>query len=451
MAMNGSSLNLDRSWIDFKHSIPVLHRRSAEIPRVSMPTWISFAAYLITLALTQTSYGIPFMNFRWVTLGALTASAIADWILIGARGGHIPRGSNGQILTTYLLATFGTVIYAENWLFSGMRWGSHAAMLSIFVLFLPQLMIPRQTRRVLAAIKYIIASLLIFSWLLPLIERIPSSGILYKGAMGNANTMGHVAFIAALLFLQSALISKSRRRRLLSSAMTLAAVATVWQSGARSSTIALSAGVMLLLHYYRRETQRYAMLAVLLGGIMMVAFPEFPKEIARFFVKSESRIESTSSNPLRSRIPVWAEAYGGFRQRPLLGWGFGAASNVSKQHKFTLTAIGVVERDAVNDIMFMLEGCGLIGLGAYFLLIYIVFKQAPTKSQKSVLQSIASGYRLKPSDLSLNHTHVIFYVLSICLILLNQFDNSALSAGNFISVTLWASVGCAITLRHEQA
>jgi hypothetical protein len=447
--MNSSSINLHRSWFDYKSPVPGSLRRSADIPRISILTWISLVAYLAVLALTQTSYSAPFMNIRWVALGALVASALADWILVGERGKHRDRGSNGQILTIYLLATFGTVIYAENWLFSGMRWASHAAMLSVCVLFLPQIMIPSQTRKVLSIIKYIFTSLVVFSWVRPIIERIPDTGDLYHGAMGNANTMGHIAFITTLLFMQSALTSKIPRDRILSIAMVVGTTATVWQSGARSSIIALSIGVLMLFHYYRRETQRYVLVLILSGGMLMAAFPNLPGEIVRFFVKAGSEHESSALNPMRSRVPIWSAAYDGFKQRPLLGWGFGAASNVLKQSEIRLTSLGIVERDAVNDIMFMLEGCGIIGIGAYALLLYIIFKQSPNKSQKSILQRSSRSQDVNPTAISLHHTHVVLFVLSVSLILLNQLDNSALSAGNLISVTLWLCVGCAMTLRHE--
>jgi O-antigen ligase len=181
----------------------------------------------------------------------------------------------------------------------------------------------------------------------------------------------------------------------------------------------------------------------------MAASPNIPGEVLRFLVKAGSDHENSTLNPMRSRLPVWTAAYDGFKQRPLLGWGFGAASNVLKRSEFTLTSLGIVERDAVNDILFMLEGCGLIGIGAYSLLLYIIFKQSPSKSQRSILQRYSVGQAVNPTSIYLHHTHVMLFVLSVCLILLNQFDNSALSAGNLISVTLWLCVGCAMTLRHE--
>jgi O-antigen ligase len=449
MAMNGSSIGLNEPIMDIKTSLHASRRRPADIPLISTPTWVALIVYLFTLAMTQTVYFEPFMNIRWVALGALTAATLADWILVGGRERHKSRGNNSQLLSIYLLATFGTVIYAENWLFSGMRWVSHAAMLLVFIVYLPQMMVPKQTQKMLLILKCIMSSLLVFSWLRPIIELVPDSEGLYHGAMGNANSMGHVAFIAALLFLSSALTAKTRRNCIFSTAMMVAAAGTVWQSGARSSIIGLSFGVLLLFYYYRRETQRYVIIAILLGGITMIAFPNLPGEISRFMIKSDAKIEATAFNPMRSRMPSWTASWNGFKERPLLGWGFGASNNVTGDVEITLTSSQIVQRDPVNDFLFMLEGCGVVGFAAYMLLIIIVFKQNPGKSLKPILQRFRQGQDISPDVISLHEYHVVLYVLSVCLIILNQFDNSALSAGNLISVTLWLCAGCAITLHHE--
>jgi hypothetical protein len=452
MAINGSSVHLNESMPGVRQSLNALRKRSMEIPLISIPTWIALIAYLFTLAITQTVYAEPFMNLRWVALGAVTASACADWILVSTRGGHRVRGNNGHLLTIYLLATFGTVIYAQNWVFSGMRWTSHAAMLVVFILFLPQIMIPGQTRQILLILKVAMSTLLIFSWLRPIMELIPDTGEHYHGAMGNSNTMGHIAFIAAVLYLSPALSAKELSTRLFSAAMMIAATLTVWQSGARSSIIALMIGILLLFYYYRRDAQRYLMIAVLLGGVTMIAFPTLPAEISRFIMKTDDKADLSLANPvIRSRIPTFTAAYNGFRERPLLGWGFGASSQTSKDAEVKLTSWGIVNRDAVNDFMFMLEGCGILGFLAYLLLMYIVFKQAPSKSQRSILYDYFQGKVKYSKAISLHQTHALLYVLSVSLIILNQFDNTALSAGNLICMTLWVSVGCAITLHHEMS
>jgi O-antigen ligase len=453
MAMNGSGIQLNENLTELKQCLRDSQQRSIHCPVISLPTWFCLLGYLLTLAVTQTVYAgfFMWMNLRWLMLTALLASSAADWILSGARRKSRAGGSIEQILMIYLLATFGTVIYAENWIFSGMRWASHAAMLVIFLLFLPQIMTSTQARKMVDILKYVMATLLIYSYLRPFVEGIPDTGAFYHGAMGNANTMGHIAFITALLFLHPLFTSDVPRVRFLSGALATAAVFTVWQSGARSSTIALVTGVLLLFYYYRRETQRLAMVSILLGGLAMVTFPTLPTQISQFFLKKHEAVHhvSTALDVLSSRRPIWSAAWEGFKERPLLGWGFGADSTMSKNWEIKLTAGGAVERDAVNDFLFTLEGGGIVGLCSYMLLIYIVLKQRPSRMQRSILQHFSRDPKVNSSAMALYHAHVALFILPTCLLILNQFDNSALSAGNLISVSTWLSAGAAAILRDE--
>jgi O-antigen ligase len=423
--------------------------RFTHSPALSILTWLSLFGYLITLAMTQTVYSQPFMTTRWVMLGIFAASSLADMILIAARRGLRMGIGNGRFLAIYLLATFSSVIYAENWSFSGMRWASHAIMLLVLVIILPQIVTARQIRILLTTLKCLMAALVVVSWLFPASVTITDTDTMYKGVMGNANTMGHVAFIAAILFLQTAFTSSVPWIRYFSVAFAVASIATTWNSGARSSMISLSFGVLLLLYYYRKELRGIVLIGILLGSAIMVTYPQLPQEIFRFAQKSNKSSATDSFNPAQSRIPVWAAAYEGFKKRPLLGWGFGADSNIPKEWEIKLTSLGMVERDAVNDFLFMLEGCGIVGFGAYLLLIHIILKQHPSKLQRSILQSFGHDKEASSGTMALHHAHVVFFILPVCLIILNQFDNSALSAGNLISVTLWLCIGCASMLRRE--
>jgi O-antigen ligase len=453
MAMNASRTRLSENPAGFEQLPRALQPRSAGVPVMSLPTWLSLLGYLFTLAVTQTVYApfFIFMNLRWVMLAALLASTAGDWIVHGARRGFRAHGKIEQTLMIYLLATLGTVIYAENWIFSGMRWASHAAMLAVFLLFLTQIMVPSQARRMLDILKYLMATLLVYSFLRPFIEGIPDTGTLYHGAMGNANTMGHIAFITALLFLHQVLISKVPWVRRLSGGLVIAAIITVWQSGARSSILALVIGVLLLFYYYPRETQGLAMAGILLGGLAMVSLPTLPDQVSQFVLKKyegDNRA-STSLDALRSRRPVWSAAWEGFKERPLVGWGFGADREMTKQWQVKLTAVGAVERDAVNDFLFMMEGCGIIGLCSYLLLIYVVVKQHPSRYQRSILQRFSRNQEVNSGTMDLHHAHVALFILPTCLLFLNQFDNSALSAGNLISVITWLSTASAAILNRE--
>jgi len=421
--------------------------QSMNLPTLSVLTWLSLLGYLIVLAFTQTAYNQAFMNARWIMLGMLAASSTADMMLVTMRGRFRLGLGNTQILAVYLLATFSTVIYAENWIFSGMRWTSHAAMLVVLVLLLPQIINFKQIQMVLFFLKYLMAALVVVSWLFPAPKTILDSGTLYRGIMGNANTMGHIAFIAAFLFLQSFLTSKAPHTRFFNGVFAVAAIITVWESGARSSMIAFSIGVLLLFYYYRKEMTRFILIGILLGSMVTVTFPKLPQELFHFAQKSQEI--SASFDATKSRMPVWSAAYQGFKKRPLLGWGFGADSDIPKEWEIKMTALGIVERDAVNDFLFMLEGSGIVGLGAYLLLIFVVIRQRPGKLQTSILRNFSRVRDESSGILTLHHAHAVCFILPVCLLFLNQFDNSALSAGNLISVTMWLCVGCATMLRRE--
>ncbi len=448
MAINRSAVFTNEIWSGAE-SFPSA-AQSFQAPVLSIWTQISLVGYLITLALTQTVYSSPFMNFRWAMLIALSAFSSMDLILAFRKGRFRTQGSKDQnLLIIYLLVTLGTVVYAENWIFSAMRWSSHAVMLVVFMIILPRLITVRQIGRVLFFIKCLLAAMVVISWLFPAPDTVLMRGTLYKGAMGNANTMGHIAFMTALLFFQVFITSKSAPVRYLSGGLAAAAALTVWHSGARSSMVALSLGVLLFFFYYRREIGRLFLAGLLFSGLCMVAFPELPGELIRFAVKSDPYKSSEAVSPIHSRIPVWSAAYEGFKERPLAGWGFGADNKISAQWDIKLTAIGTVERDAVNDFLFMLEGCGILGLGAYLLLILLVLRQRPKWNQVSVLQRFSRIGKKNSRLTEINHMHAVLFILSACLLVLNQFDNSALSAGNLISVTLWLSAGCAAAMGYE--
>jgi O-antigen ligase len=448
MAINRSGLFVNEIWPG--GALSSLSSQSFRAPILSIWTRLTLFGYLITLAMTQTIYGFSFMNARWAMLIALLAFSTADLVLaFNHRSFRIYGRKEQNLLIIYLLLTFVTIIYAENWIFSAMRWSSHAAMLAVFMILLPRLITVHQIRFLLFFVKYLLAVMVIISWLFPAPDTVLHSGTLYKGVMGNANTLGHIAFMTAILFFQEFLTAKRLPNRYISGGLAAMAALTVWHSGARSSMMALCLGVFLLFFYYRREMRGLVLAGLLLFSLCMMLFPKLPKEFIRFTVKSSPYKNNEVVNPIHSRIPVWSAAYEGFKERPLVGWGFGADDTISKRWKIKLTALGTVERDAVNDFLFMMEGCGTVGLGAYLLLILLVLRQRPGWGQVAMLQRFRRNHKADSSMMAMNHMHVALFIMPACLLILNQFDNSALSAGNLISVTLWLSAGCAAAVRHE--
>jgi O-antigen ligase len=405
--------------------------------------FISLVAYLTTLAATQTVYGGRFMTLRWVALISLLMTSGLYWVVIRVREG---RGSSldqtSNILLVYLIATFLTVLAGDNPLFSGFRWASHAMMLVIFLIFLRQNITLLQPHKVLSILKIIIGILLFISLVKPATQTIYDDLQVFRGAMGDANTMGQIAAIGTLLYFHSYLNERKKWIRYLQAGLACGAFVMVWKSGSRSGLIALLSGIGVLTFFYRPILKGKIFWGILLICVMSIIFPELPRKAERFILKTHEISEELRNQVTMSRRDVWGAAWDGFKQRPLLGWGFGADSGAKKKWNITLKAFGMVERDPVNDFLFMLEGCGIIGFFAYFLLIYVGLKQMPTGLET---------FNLKKGNnaLSIHHAHAIFFSIVVSLLVLVQFDNTALSAGSFIPVILWVSVGAAGALRRE--
>jgi O-antigen ligase len=405
--------------------------------------FVSLVAYVSTLAIIQTVYGGRFMSFRWVVLIALLVTSGIYWVAIRVREG---RGSSldqtSNILLVYLVATVLSVMAGENPLFSGFRWASHAMMLVIFLIFLRQNITLLQPQKILFILKIIVGILLFISVVKPGSQTIYDDLRVFRGAMGNANTMGQIAAIGTLLYFHSYLNQRKKWIHYLQAGLACGAVVIVWKSGSRSALITLLSGIGMLTFFYRAIMKGKTFWAILLICIIAFIFPELPRQAERFIGKSQDMSTVLSERMTISRESVWKAAWDGFKKRPIFGWGFGADSGITRKRNFGLTALGMVERDPVNDFLFMLEGCGIIGFGAYFLLIYIALKQMPTGLE---------AFNLKKGNnaLSMHHAHAIFFSIAVSLLVLVQFDNTALSAGSFIPVILWLSVGAAGALRRE--
>jgi len=413
--------------------------------------FVALIGYLGTLAATQTEYGWSLMNLRWVTLSILLFVTGWYWLTVRPqRQSGLSLDKSTGILLLYLLSTLLTVVFAENPFFSGLRWTSHAIMLIVLLVFLRQNLTFSQVQKILIVLKIIIALLLFLSLLNPAPQTIYDNLQVFRGTMSNANTMGQIAAIGVVIYSHSFLIGRNKWIRYLEGGLACVAMGIVWWSGSRSAMIAFLTGLGLISYFYRQKIRGKVFWAILMLCLLMVASTMVSNEAKRFIFKGADDSMRLSEQVTKSRTKVWSSAWEGFEKRPIFGWGFGADSGMTKNWEVKFAAVGTVERDAVNDFLFMLEGCGVVGFGAYLLLIYIAWKQKPTPRQVSILRlKNYSRLNLKGNYLAMNHTHAIMFTLGVSLLVLVQFDNTALSAGNFISVILWLSVGAAGALRKE--
>jgi O-antigen ligase len=457
------------------------------------PVFFSLLLYIGTLAATVTAYGGRFMTFRWLALLILTVVSAVYWAYRGAPF-RTKSDSKGSIMVlVYLGATLISVIAAENLIFSGLKWATHAMLLLTFMIFLRGTFNIETSKQIILTIKSVTVALLILSLLKPDTMTILDTSY-FRGAMGDPNSMGHIAAICALIYLHGAVTGKMKWWRTVQFIIGCIAIMILWLSGARSSMALLLVGIGLINFYYGLTRSLFRSLlgksAVLISIALMLALARptlsvIHSEVMNFVTKNVYSSEGLSTKTVFStRERLWSDAWEGFKRRPLLGWGFGAIADMPTDWSIRPTSLDVI-RDVTNDILFTLEGSGLVGFAAYLGLMLFILRQSPTRQQISRLrksrrigirskQMLLSAYYtiLKKSytlrqepifqkstengidsvsiQLPLDHSHTIMYILSVSLIALFLFDCSAFSAGSIISAIFWLSAGTA-ALFHSEA
>lgn len=434
---------------------------------------LSLLLYLGTLAATQTAHGGRFMMARWVFLLALTSICLLYWVT-----GRVPRrdamGKHGKssMVWVYLLATLASVATAQNQVFSGLRWVSHAMMLITFMFLLWGTFHSRTTNQVIWILKGIMLFLLAVSLFMPARPTVYETPY-FRGAMGDSNSLGHVAMLCALLYFHGGIVSSRTKWKLLQFGIALVAAGILVISWARSSMIGFLVGLILLNHFYGLTRSFLAKSAALMLVCLLLASPLIQSEILAFVAKDrEAKEKEWSSKVLavikgdfykkgpsfekiiETRSLLWSEAWEGFKQKPFLGWGFGANQNVQSEWSIRATSGGMV-RDTTNDSLFTLEGSGVIGFLAYMGLMISVLKQSLTKQQITRIRKNSEGKasigrtRIPNNPIVRDHQHAILYIISISLFALFQTDGSAFSAGSLISAVFWVCAGATGALRAD--
>lgn len=460
-----------------------------------MPILILFSSllYLGTLAVTQTAHGVSFMPFRWAALAGLSVVGFFYWLL-----GRIPTRDTLEnlgapfMVWVYLLATLASVAFAQNYIYSGLRWLSHAMMIVTFMVFLRGAFHAGTGYQLIWILKSIVLLLLLVCFFMPAPRTIYENPY-FRGAMGDSNSLGHVAMIAALIFYHGAIASRKIHWRLLHLVIGLGATGILFFSWARSSMVGFLVGIFLLNFFYGLTRSLVAKAGALLLFCFLLASPLIQSEILEFVSKHRGGEEKEKSSQVlavikgdifkkgpsfetvvETRTPLWSEAWEGFTYRPLLGWGFGANHDMEPEWSIAPTSAGLV-RDVTNDLLLTLEGSGLIGCLAYLALMISIIKQSLTRKQinrirrnpdkklpmeekgGSVTDRKEKGAGKGRKNLEFiqettrDHQQAIFYILSISLFALFQTDASAFSAGSLISAIFWVCASAAGALRDEAA
>ena len=364
-----------------------------------LPILFSLLLYLGALAATHTAHGSRFLTMRWVFLAALTGVSLLYWLM-----GRIPRrnsmGNNGTpaIVWIYLLATLASVSVAGNYSYSGLRWVTHAILIVTFMFILRGSFQLQAGNQVIWILKGIMLLLLAVCFYMPA-PRTVYENPFFRGAMGDSNSLGHVAMIGALIFYHGAIASRKIQWRLLHLSIALGATAILFFTWARSSMVAFLVGLVLLNFFYGLTRSLLAKAGALLLVCFLLASPLIQSQILEFVAKDrEGKKNEQPSQVLavikgdifkkgpsfetvvETRTGLWSEAWEGFKQKPLLGWGFGANKDIAQEWSIRPTSAGLV-RDVTNDFLLTLEGSGLIGFLSYLALMFSIFKQSLSRRQ----------------------------------------------------------------------
>jgi O-antigen ligase/polysaccharide polymerase Wzy-like membrane protein len=408
---------------------------------------LSLLTHMVATAATQTAFGNSFSQLRWVSLFALTVLGAVAWITSPQR--DLRLLSVNMRVAAYSALWGLTVIYSEHAVFAGYRLVAHLMIVVFGLVFLPQLLRLTDAPRMLTILKLIIGIILVVSYFRPAPLTIYDDPDLYKGILGNANTLGHMSAVGCLLFFHGYLTGSDTRWGRVQAGLAGLAALLMMQSGARSSLAAFVAGLFMLCFLYRERLSRHLVLMLLAGLAVIALVPNVPQRISDFAFKHRVNVEfeSTLDHLTFSRQEAWERSWDGFMQKPILGWGFGLDSDADLSNWMgAWTSLGVTGRDPVNDVMSTLESGGVVGLVAYVAIMALLSKgwfplAVRTSFDGAVKQP--EGTRV----LQMYEAQKAYFCLSLMLIVLFEFDNTALAAGSFFAALLWVSLGLCVGFR----
>lgn len=481
-----------RTYRDTKPA-PIKNQNPSTHPGIPKPILFALLFYLGTLMVTQTAYGWGFMTLRWVALSVLTSICGLYWLFHLSSGKYRwdTRGLPYSLII-FLAATMISVFNSENISFSALRWLSNAMLLLTCIVFLRAIFSHMPSHQILMILKIVTFLLLIISLWAPAPKSALDSAY-FRGAMTDPNSLGHVAVISALVCLHGAITSSSRLWRRVQGFIAVFSIAILASTFARSSMTALLVGILIMSLYYGVTRSLFSKALIFLLITFIFVTPTIQTRILGFIGKADPMEHLTSTivrldEPLSlaaipasifiSRESLWTDAWEGFAQRPLLGWGFSMNKDTPRTWVIGVTAIGMV-RDATNDFLFILEGCGILGLLGYVCLIVGIWRQPLSPAAHKAIQRgmkkripLAPGLRRNslrtpPASLtpmtppgrsdekasesesaedSRSHTHAIAYILSVSLWVLFLSDGSAFSPGSLIAAIFWITTGVAAAL-----
>jgi len=205
-------------------------------------------------------------------------------------------------------------------------------------------------------------------------------------SMRGGATIGNDSFLGTYLlfnlFLALYLILKSEiGLRIYSSICFIIMALTLILSGARAVKLSFLGGLILLFFlwlafYQKGKLRRLGIFLLIFSLISLIIFTFFAFQPESFVRKGV--IEKNVGETFGGRFIVWAEAWKGFLQRPILGWGlenfeFAFTSNYNSCLGTARCASDIWYDRAHNIIFDTLVASGILGMLSYFGIFIAVF------------------------------------------------------------------------------
>ena len=223
--------------------------------------------------------------------------------------------------------------------------------------------------------------------LISLISLFEKMGVSIVGASSQGGaTLGNSSFLGVYLlfnlFLALYLILKSEiGLRIYSSICFIIMALTLILSGARAVKLSFLGGLILLFFlwlafYQKGKLRRLGIFLLIFSLISLIIFTFFAFQPESFVRKGV--IEKNVGETFGGRFIVWAEAWKGFLQRPILGWGlenfeFAFTSNYNSCLGTARCASDIWYDRAHNIIFDTLVASGILGMLSYFGIFIAVF------------------------------------------------------------------------------
>ena len=162
------------------------------------------------------------------------------------------------------------------------------------------------------------------SFLLSLVGFVGSDPAYYSGVTSHSMLLSPISAAAALFaffVVAAGWVNSGMAKRVVVLAMAGSALAMVLKSSSRAALIALLAGVLFSVFFFRKSLSRllfYGVVGALMGALAMVQWSEVLTEgLSR-------KAGETSLVNAESRAGMWTQRIAEFKSSPLVGIGFGA-------------------------------------------------------------------------------------------------------------------------------